>query len=312
MRESVLSIVFLTMAVLSFGQNLNLEVDKPVIQIGEPFTMKLSVVSQEKLQITYEAHSTFFPGKEGVKTVDEHRGYDLEIITPFSDTTYQDGLNYIWEGQYVLTGWDSSFVVIPPEEILINDSTYFFPVQLIEISSPETNPNQPIYDIQEIFTEIPPPASKFITFLKKNWMWIAIVLVVGVVLFLRLRKRKPEAIISESLKEKTLKQIDELEAKEGYNVDLKEYYFELSLILKRFLSTHYQTSIMEKTTSELERILAKAKLKKDISDLILKLLMQSDMVKFAKSKPSVEEIKQVTNEARKVVIQISDITEENE
>lgn len=312
MKKEVLSLVFLALAFFSLGQKLNLTVDEPILQIGEPFTMTLSIVSQEKLEVTYEAHSSVFPAKDGTRGTDEKREYELEILVPFSDTVYQDGLDYIWKGQYVLTGWDSSFVVIPPEEILIGDSLHFFPVQLIEISSPETNSNQPIYDIDELFTEVPPPTPKFIAFLKKNWGWIVLFATLLVVLLLKYKKKKPEKVSVENLKEKILKQIDALEASETYRVDLKEYYFDLSLILRRFLSEHYQISILEKTTSELEHIFSQMNLDKTNRALILQLLMQSDMVKFAKSKPSVDEIKRVTNEARKVVVQISENNEKNE
>lgn len=312
MRKVLLNLVFWTTAFFTFGQKLNVVIDSQEIQIGEPLTLTFSVSNKDDIVVDYQAHSIVFTAKDGTKANDDNRAYELEILVPFRDTSYQEGEEYIWEGKYILTGWDSSFVVIPPEKIMIGDSLYYFPVQLIEVTSPPTDPNQEIYDINELFTEVPPYNFSFIDFLKKNWIWISIVIVLLIALFFKFRERKEETIVILNLKDKTLQQINELEASEAYNVDLKEYYFDLSLILKRFLSAHYHTSIMEKTTSELEHVLSLAKLDKEIISVILQLLTQSDMVKFAKSKPTLEEIKNVTNDARKVVIKISELEINNE
>jgi hypothetical protein len=304
-----LNIIFLLGVSFSFGQQLNISLNKEEVKIGEPFTLTYSVISTFKLDsIVYFEYNDVFPGKNSSDIEKEgiNVSYDIEISKGFSDTNYQDGKEFIWKGSYELIAWDSAFVIIPPEIITIEDSIFIFPAGLIHVLSPEINATQPIYDINESFTELP-SKSAFLQFIKQNWLWITIasVLLIAVGIYLIRRSQKEPAPLS--LREKTLAQIDQLEKSRAYEVNLKEYYFELSVILRRFFADHYQSRIMDKTTAEIEVILAKNGLDKKMILLTRQLLMQSDLVKFAQSVPELKEIQNVTNNARQVVNEIADL-----
>lgn len=306
-----LNIVFLVISLCSFGQKLNISINKDEIKIGEPFTLTFSVISNTKPDsIRFDGQSSNFPAESSSNTTKDgiNTTYELEVLTPFKDTSYKEKNQYIWTGTYRLTGWDSAYVVIPPQQIYINDSLQFFSPGLIHVISPLANPGKPIYDINETFTEVHNKKFNWLQFLKNNWWWlVAILLGTIVIVLIVLRRYSKKESIPLSLRQETLKKIDELENGKGYESSLKEYYFDLSIILRRFFAAHYQTPIMDKTTSEIEHILLLHKLDKEMTLLVRQLLTQSDMVKFAKSRPELEEIKSVTNKARRVVNEIADL-----
>jgi len=78
-----------------------------------------------------------------------------------------------------------------------------------------------------------------------------------------------------------------------------ECYEELSNIMRSFLETHYRISALEAVTQEIERDLKKLGVAGFES--IMNLLKQADLVKFADSRPDVEESRQSLNKATEVI-----------
>lgn len=293
----------------SFGQQLNIHLDKEEVQIGEPFKLTYSVISDKRIDsLVYLKKDEVFPGKNTNNSDSEQISteYSLEIFKEFKDTIYQEGEEFIWKGSYELIAWDSAYVVIPPELISLQDSLYLFPAGLIYVNTPTADPTKPIYDINERFTDLP-IKSAFERFILKYWMWIAITLLVLIVLVIYLFRKSRKEVVPLSLREQTLLKINKLEKSKAYEVDLKEYYYDLSMILRRFFAAHYQTKVLDKTSAEIEEILNVNGLDDNMILLTKQLLMQSDLVKFARSKPGLLEIQKVTNDARKVVNEIADL-----
>jgi len=311
MRLLLIHIALFLFAVQANCQDLNLVIDKPEVQIGEPFTATFSIVSDKPIDsVGYNPNHPIFFGKETTEDQSSvvNEEYELEIQGVFSDTSYRDGGEFIWKGKYKLVGWDSAYVVLPPEKVYINDSMHYFPAGLIQITSPKADPSKEIYDINEDFTELPSDETGLKAFLTKHWWWLAIILIAIIVfVYYKIKRRKKKPVIQLSLRERTLKEIDALEKNKGYEVDLKEFYFDLSLLLRSFLANHYKMRMLDKTTGEIELILAKKGLEKSTIKLVTMILTKSDMVKFARSAPPVSEVYAVTNEARRVVNEIADL-----
>lgn len=311
MRLLLLNIALFLFVIQANCQELNLVIDKLEAKIGEPFIATFSVVSEEPIDsIRYNPNHPVFFGKETTKDQSSvvNEEYELEIQGIFSDTSYQEGGEFIWKGKYKLVGWDSAYVVLPPEKIYLDDSLHYFPAGLIQITSPKADPSKEIYDINEDFTDLPSDEGGFKAFLLKHWWWILIVLVIIiVVVYAKLRGRDKRPIVQLSLREQTLKEIDALEKSKGYEVDLKEFYFDLSILLRNFLAKHYKMRMLDKTTREIEKILAEKGLENSTIKLVTMILTKSDMVKFARSAPPVSEVFAVTNEARRVVNEVADL-----
>lgn len=312
MIRFAIHIVFLFVSIGVFSQSLKTELNKESILIGEPFTISLFVSS------IYPFDSVFYASKRSVfiaKSADENTDvalnieYELELLKPFEDTQFVQDNRYFWKGSYTLTGWDSAFVVLPPERIVINDSTFYFPAAMIQVISPIADPTRDIYDINVEFTEIESDEFSIKAFLLKHGWWLIIILVIIAFFSWKWIKNKPkEKIVAPiSLRDRIIIEINALEESKGYETDLKEYYFQLSVIVRKFLSEHYQLRLMEYTTSEVRGVLKQRKISSDTIDVIEKLLNQSDMVKFAKSEPLLNEVFMVTNEARQIVDEVASL-----
>ena len=78
-----------------------------------------------------------------------------------------------------------------------------------------------------------------------------------------------------------------------------ECYEELSNIMRSFLENHYRISALEAVTQEIERDLKKIGVAGFES--IMNLLKQADLVKFADSRPDVEESRQSLKKASEVI-----------
>ncbi|WP_116880834.1 hypothetical protein [Brumimicrobium aurantiacum] len=307
MMKNWLHIAFFLVLSTCYGQTLNINLSSEEVQIGEPFTLTYAVISDQEIEnVNFQAETGFISGNAMNHNQQSNltEDYELEILQPFEDTLFKENGEFIWKGSYELIAWDSAYVAILPKEIKFNDSIYAFPAGLVYVSTPPADPTKPLYDINEEFTELP-EKNAFVKWFEQNYIWVVILAVFVVALIIFLKKRSRKAPPELSIRELTLAQIDQLEKTKGYEVNLKEYYFSLSLILRRFFAAHYQDGILDKTTFEIELFLKKKGLSKELIALTKQLLMQSDMVKFAKSEPALNEIQKVTNDARSVVDKVT-------
>lgn len=316
MKCLFLNIAFLCLSLATFSQALNTHVSKPEINLGERFEITFSVQSDDPIDsIVYLVKRDVFVAKNSASGEENSvsSDYELEIMSPFSDTSYEEKGKHIWKGVYEVTGWDSAYVVIPSEQVIVDDSLLYFPKAIIEVAAPLADPSKPIYDINEEFTEVD-DAKNFIGFLKENLAWVIIiaVVIIGLIAVVLIIKRNKKPLKELSLRELTLKEIDELEKSKSYEQNLKEYYFDLSIIVRKFFSAHFKERMLDKTSSEIELLLSKKGLEHSTVEVVHKILNQSDLVKFAKSEPPVSDVFVITNDARRVVVEIASLQLNNE
>lgn len=315
MMRWLIHIAFIVLTGSLFAQQLKTHLSKPAIQIGEPVTLTFSVQSSNPMDsVAYIPQNSIFQAKSSASgdTSSISTEYELEVMQLFQDTTYKEGEAYIWKGKYKVTGWDSAYVAIPPERIIIDDSVMYFPAALLEVGMPAADPSKPIHDINESFTEVD-KAKGFMAFLKTHWWWMLIALIVLIVVIWKLvPKREKKSKKELSLRERTLKEIDDLEKSKSYESNLKEYYFDLSIIVRRFFSKHFEERMLDKTSKEIEELLAQKGLRPSTVEVVHRILNQSDLVKFAKSEPPVSEVFVITNDARRVVNEIASLAIDDE
>ncbi len=115
--------------------------------------------------------------------------------------------------------------------------------------------------------------------------------------------KKLEKIIPEDIE--ALEKIKKLQQK-GYleKNKFKIFYFEISEIIRGYLHRRYDIYTLERTSYEIMIDIRKIVDDKNIQKLFNKFFRDSDMVKFAKYKPSINEIKGIVGRA----IQLINIT----
>lgn len=297
---------FLFIFQLLLGQELHSRVSQTTVSIGQPFELTYQLTSDSLTQVIFDHFQNEIPVH--VKTdssILTNGSESLEISHPFSDTAFANN----WIGRYTLTAWDSGVFIIPGPKIIFQDSTYIFDDLAIQCLLVPKKQNVDLYDIRENYTDLPAKPFSLLGFLK-NWWW-AILIVILALGILWWKRRKPEVqeIKKEmSLKDRTLLAIDSLEEAKLWEKDkLKEHFVELSYIMRRYLTSRYSNSLMEKTTEEIKYYLIQKGLERDTINTITTILSSSDMVKFAKSEPDLISILKFSNLARQIVAETSPI-----
>lgn len=318
MQVLLLHITFILTLGISLAQEARTELSRNKLKVGEQITLMYSVQIPKNVKPNFVPETLLIPSHSKSKTgiLSSALSEDIEIVEPFRDTILNPKTNPIWIGTYIITVWDSGNYVIASPSIIIDDSTIYFPE--IELSSQlvKANQGQDIYDIKESFAEIPDEPFSIKTFVSNNWWWLLIILA-GVLAFVfyhfyKKANTKVIPIRQLSLKERTLLAIDALEDERLWEKNkLKEHYIELSFILRSYLSSRYEVNLLEKTTRETKLLLQQLALHEETINVIISVLGQSDMVKFAKSQPEEIEILKVSQLARQVVAETSPIEFEN-
>lgn len=221
----------------------------------------------------------------------------LEVLESYKVDTVKKGDRYELIKKYGLTQFDSGKYTIPRIPIIINGKTVYSDSLAIEISDVKVDTlKQKMYDIKDIATVKSPIG---------NW-WIYVLVVIGLIglgflIFYLLKNRKPKAkaevIVYKTPIEKATTLLQQLESKELWQKGaVKDYYSELTDIVRNYIEEEIKIPAMESTTSELIEGLRKAakqkklKLSNDTVENLEKVLQQADLVKFAKVTPMDYEI----------------------
>lgn len=223
----------------------------------------------------------------------------LEVLESYKVDTVKKGDRYELIKRYGLTQFDSGKYTIPRIPIIINGKTVYSDSLSIVINDVKVDTlKQKMYDIKDIATVKSPIG---------NW-WIYLLVTIalialGFLIFYLLKNRKPKAkaevIVYKTPIEKATTLLQQLESKELWQKGaVKDYYSELTDIVRNYIEEEIKIPAMESTTSELIEGLRKAakqkklKLSNDTVENLEKVLQQADLVKFAKVKPLDYEIEE--------------------
>ena len=316
MRFLLLHIVFF-LSVASSAQKLESTTNKNEILIGQELIIEYTIQIKDKDSILFE------PSRQaiGVKTKSVTGSItsldnEFEILKEFETETIKEQKGETWIGRYTVTSWDSGTFLIPGAKVVINDSIHYFPDLTVRSLLVPKKDDIDLYDIRENYADVPDGLSRIFRLFNKYWWLIAIVVFAAGFWIYRRKKNKANVEVEQpklvSLKERTLTAIEALEAAKLWEKDeLKTHFVELSYILRSYLTARYNISLLEKTTHESALLLAQCGLEKETIDVVMKILSQADMVKFAKSKPDEISILRISAQAKQVVAETSPLEFEN-
>lgn len=303
----------------SHSQQLLEEISQDNIQIGEPVSVRYILKTKLTDTLAFAEKHSVIEGRFKNGGSLSQKGAEFEIIGAFHDTIITLGMNKKWIGEYVITAWEDGEYILPGPSISINDSTFRFNDLAVEVTLVDQKKDVDLYGIRENFTEIPDQPFSPMKFIKENWWWIAIVagaLIFGWLLVRRRRWDKEienrEDIRPMNLKERTIKAVEALDNSELWNKgQLKEHFVELSYILRSYLTARYNISLLEKTTEQTKYVLTKQGLNDETVDTIARILSQSDMVKFAQSKPDTISILRQSTLVKQIIAETSPLDFDN-
>lgn len=293
MKKYFVSLLLL-FSFVAFAQNtpvVKAEIDTTNIRIGEQFEFKITV---------NDTANVIIPKLEKLT--------GLEIIEDKKIDTLKNQLIK----KYILTGFDSGAYYIPQQQIFIRQRLHLTDSLLIKVASVKVDTTkQKMFPIKAIQSE----PYQFDDF--KPYLWYAFIalIIIGLMLYFALRKKKEveEEVVVPALPpfEEAIQKLHELDEKLLWqNNQIKEYYSELTEIVRGFIERELKVPALESTTDELIDILTDFNDSKAISttkETIKKLrdlLREADLVKFAKSKPISEQIEANRKEAEEVVTEL--------
>ena len=279
-----LYILFFLLSTSLFAQKVTTSVDTIKNKIGAEFklTLKTDVDTLSKVK---------FPEAKNFGA--------LEVIHSYKIDTVKNGARYELIKKYGLTQFDSGKYTIQRIPVLINGKPVFSDSIKIEVNDVKVDTlKQKMYDIKDIAQAESP--------LGTWWIYLLILLVIGIAgyfiyQFIKKRQSQPKAevIVFKSPIEKATTLLQQLEVKELWQKgEIKHYYSELTDIARNYIEEEIHIPAMESTTSELIEGLRKAakqkklKLSNETVENLEKVLMQADLVKFAKVKPIDYEIEE--------------------
>jgi hypothetical protein len=271
-----LLLLLLASSVFAQQKQLVTSIDTTKNKIGAEFklTLKASVDTKSKV---------VFPKLKNIGA--------LEVIQSYPIDTVKKDDRYELIKKYGLTQFDSGKYTIPSIKILINNKVVASDSIQVEVANVQVDTlKQKMFDIKDIA-----PADNSLG----NW-WkylLGFLLIIGLAALIywfikKYQKKKIEAEIYKTPIEKATSLLNSLEQKELWQKgEVKEYYSELTNIVRNYIEEAIEIPAMESTTSELIEGLKVASLKKkmmlsqDTIENLFVVLKQADLVKFAKSKP---------------------------
>lgn len=267
---------------------VNAEIDTTYIRIGEQFQLKISV---------NETQNVIIP-KLQLK--------GLEVI----DSTKVDTIKNSLIRRYILTGFDSGAFYVPQQQIFIKNQAFLTDSILVNVATIAIDTTKvkkfPIKTIKkEPFT--------FDDFKIYLYIILAILAIIGFwVYWFVIKKRKiaEDAPTYRMLPpyEEALLKLSELDEKLLWqNNKTKEYYSELTEIVRGYIERELKVPALEKTTDEVLEMVKDFKNSDTIEtskETIIKLkdlFQEADLVKFAKSKPLAIEIEDDRRDAEHII-----------
>lgn len=256
-------------------------IDSTKIKIGAQITYKILVISDSNSLVVFPEGQSFSP---------------LEMIESYPVDTIKNKDKFNLIKKYALTQFDSGKYTIPRQKIIIGDKTFFTDSVKVEVRNVVIDTTkQGLYDIKPII-EVKKKGSDWWKYLL---LALLIVGIIGFLLYWFIWRKKPLteaeqiALLPPYDRAKlALKKLDESKYLE--QSEIKAYYSELTLIIRKYLDEKVYDRALESTTDELVTRLNLLKdgnqidlSKEDIRN-IETILKRADLVKFAKSAPDIE------------------------
>ena len=275
----IFTFLFFLFSFSSFSQ-VSSAIDSTSIKIGAQITYHIQVETDTTSLVVFPEGQTFSP---------------LEMIESYKIDTLKKKDKYNLIKKYGLTQFDSGSYTIPRQKIVIGDKTFFTDSLKVEIRNVVVDTTQGLYDIKPIIG-VEKSSSNWWKYILLSLLIIA---AIAFLLFWFIWRKKPLtedekiALLPPYDRAKlALRKLDDSSYLENEN--LKDYYSDLTFIIRKYLDEKVYDKALESTTDELITRLNTLKqanqvdLSKEDIQNIESILKRADLVKFAKSAPDIE------------------------
>jgi hypothetical protein len=251
------------------------------IRIGDQTKLFLSVRQPVKAHVSFPKLTDTIVSKVQVVSINK------------PDTVYdQTDRSVITVTQsYTITSFDAGTYTLPAFTIGSENGVVKTNEVTLQVETVKVDTTKAIYDIKQPLAV----SYTWLDWLRDNWYWVAgplaiIALIIGVILYLRKRpKPAPVVKVVESAIPPhiiAINKLKELRDRKLWQHDqVKEYYVELSDIVREYLEKRYIIKTHEKTTDEILAGLRHIDISNENRNKLKQILTLADLAKFAKEKP---------------------------
>lgn len=243
----------------------------------------------------------------------------LEVVEKGKIDTLTQGDVVTYKQRLLITGFDSGSFKIPAFQFPVisgNGNAYTlqtdsFRLLVNTVPVDTTQPFRPIKGIMAVNTSW----KDYIIWIAGGIILIALIVVLVSFFLRRKQKHTPEPPQpAETFHEKALRMLRELEQKQLWQKgEVKEYYTELTDIVRSYLEDRFHTPAMELTSDQiLDNAHRHPEMRKHYDELAA-LLTTADLAKFAKAQPlphehtaAMEDVQQFIMATRPVIIETPD------
>lgn len=280
--------LFVGLVVFAQDKKVKAQVETSNIRIGEQFSYRISVK---------ETDNVILPKLE-------LKG--LEVI----DSAKVDTLDNMLIQKYIITGFDSGSFYIPQQQVFIRNQAYLTDSLLINVATVEVDTTKiKKYPIKSIKKE----PYVFDDFKIYIYLLLAALAIIGFwIYWFVIRKRKMEddtptyRILAPY--EEAMFKLNELDEKLLWqNNKVKQFYSELTEIIRNYIERELKVPALEKTSDEIIEVLNDfndadtINTTKENIQKLKELFREADLVKFAKSKPLAPEIEEDRKDAEIII-----------
>lgn len=279
----------LAILLMMFGLQLSAQhaeaysrLERDSLMIGDQVGLELGINVPEGFLVSWPALKD---------TISKH----IEIVNfQDIDTTNKEN-TLILNRKLTITSFDSGYFKIPSYTFRFHhagDTVSYearTPEQYIEVYTPAV-------DTTQAFKAIKAPVKEPYTF-REALPWIllgllVIAIILGTVWFVRNKKKKKPLFTSKPKPElpphvEAMQRLEELKLAKVWQQGLvKEYYTQLTDIIRRYMERRYGFNAPEMTTDEILDELKMLNINSDVTGKLKASLTLADLVKFAKAKPT--------------------------
>ncbi|MCJ7466662.1 MAG: BatD family protein [Maribacter sp.] len=297
-RRFIVLGLFFAIGIKGYSQTdpeIRSKVDTTFIKIGEQLKFTITVEADSTDQVIFPEGQTFSP---------------LETVEAFATDTMRKKDRMTLQKIYALTQFDSGAYKLPSQRIEINGKGYFTDSLEISVATvPVDTVAQKMYDIKGLM-QVPRSNSEIWKVLM--YVLLGLLVLAGGIYWFLFRKKpltEEEKIASLPPYDRALLELKKLEnSKYLIQDEYKQYYTELTGIVRAYLEEDVHVTALESTTDEL---ITKLELLKDAGELKIdndtlyqfkRILQTADLVKFAKSKPATTVAEQDRKSIEQIVI----------
>ncbi|MFV0173244.1 BatD family protein [Empedobacter falsenii] len=257
----------------SFAQEIMPKLDRTTIKVGEPiqYEMKIDFKKGDKI---------VFP------TISDSLNYHIEVLDQKIDTVKTEGKSEIVQ-QLELTGFEAGKFTIPSFIIQKNDKDLTTKQLEIEIQDVEVDTSKnAIFPIKPVMEE----EYSIRDYWNKYWLYgiiafiFFIIAAVLLILYIRAKSKLSGDKLYKTPYDEAKASLKALDAKKYLKRgEQKEYYTQLSFIVRRYLGRVYNFSALEILSDDLVKYIAtKQDVLPDDVQKFKQFLFDADLVKFAK------------------------------